>query len=155
MTIFLLRIRNVSDKSYREYQNAHFTLSNFFLSENRPVKTQCSKMWWSQRGHKWRHYIAHTRCMSDKQDYTHRRACTSPCTRENTHAHTDIHVQGGSNMTGTNFDLFTHKSSRSYLNHLVILLFHSNSDSWTCLNVTLYVHSLSCWRFNPTIKQFK
>ena len=28
-------------------------------------------------------------------------------------------VQGGSNMTGTNCDLFTHKSSRSYLNHLV------------------------------------
>jgi hypothetical protein len=30
------------------------------------------------------------------------------------------HIQGGSNMTGTNCDLFTHKSSRSYLNHLVI-----------------------------------
>jgi hypothetical protein len=29
------------------------------------------------------------------------------------------HVKGGSNMTGTNCDLFTHKSSRSYLNHLV------------------------------------
>jgi hypothetical protein len=32
------------------------------------------------------------------------------------------HVQGGSNMTGTNCHLFTHKSSRSYLNHLEILL---------------------------------
>jgi hypothetical protein len=29
-------------------------------------------------------------------------------------------IQGGSNMTGTNCDLFTHKQSRSYLNHLVI-----------------------------------
>jgi hypothetical protein len=28
--------------------------------------------------------------------------------------------QGGSNMTGTNCDLFTHKSFRSYLNHLII-----------------------------------
>jgi hypothetical protein len=28
-------------------------------------------------------------------------------------------IQGGSNMTGTNCDLYTHKSSRSYLNHLV------------------------------------
>jgi hypothetical protein len=28
-------------------------------------------------------------------------------------------VQGGSNRTGTNCDLFTHKQSRSYLNHLV------------------------------------
>jgi hypothetical protein len=26
-------------------------------------------------------------------------------------------VQGGSNMTGTNCDLFTHNQSRSYLNH--------------------------------------
>jgi hypothetical protein len=29
------------------------------------------------------------------------------------------HIKGGSNMTGTNCDLFTQKSSRSYLNHLV------------------------------------
>ena len=29
-------------------------------------------------------------------------------------------LQGGSNMTGTNCDLFTHKQSRSYLNHLYI-----------------------------------
>jgi hypothetical protein len=29
-------------------------------------------------------------------------------------------IQGGSNMTGTKCDFFTHKSSRSYLNHLVI-----------------------------------
>jgi hypothetical protein len=28
-------------------------------------------------------------------------------------------VQGGSNITGTNCDLFTHNESRSYLNHLV------------------------------------
>jgi hypothetical protein len=28
-------------------------------------------------------------------------------------------IQGGSNMTGTNCDMFTHKSSWSYLNHLV------------------------------------
>jgi hypothetical protein len=30
-------------------------------------------------------------------------------------------ILGGSNMTGTNCDLFTHKSSRSYLNHLVVV----------------------------------
>ena len=29
-------------------------------------------------------------------------------------------IQGGSNMTGTNGDLFTHNQSRSYLNHLVL-----------------------------------
>jgi hypothetical protein len=31
------------------------------------------------------------------------------------------HIQGGSNMTGTNCDLFTHNQSRSYLNHLVYI----------------------------------
>jgi hypothetical protein len=30
-----------------------------------------------------------------------------------------LKIQGGSNMTGTNCDLFTHNQSRSYLNHLV------------------------------------
>jgi hypothetical protein len=29
-------------------------------------------------------------------------------------------IQCGSNITGTNCDLFTHNQSRSYLNHLVI-----------------------------------
>ena len=33
----LLRTRNVSDKSYREDQNTHFVLSNFFFPENRDV----------------------------------------------------------------------------------------------------------------------
>jgi hypothetical protein len=33
-----------------------------------------------------------------------------------------LYIKGGSNMTGTNCDLFTHKSSRSYLNHLVFCL---------------------------------
>jgi hypothetical protein len=32
-------------------------------------------------------------------------------------------VRGGSYMTGTNSDLFTHKSSGSYLNHLVFYIF--------------------------------
>jgi hypothetical protein len=30
-----------------------------------------------------------------------------------------LYIQGGLDMTGTNCDLFTHKQSRSYLNHLV------------------------------------
>ena len=29
-------------------------------------------MWWCQRGHKWRHNMAHTICMLDKQGYTTR-----------------------------------------------------------------------------------
>jgi hypothetical protein len=34
------------------------------------------------------------------------------------------HIQGGSNMTGTECGLFTHNQSRSYLNHLVSYIFH-------------------------------
>ena len=45
----------------------------------------------------------------------------SPPTCEHPVSYLEINeIQGGSNMTGTNCDLFTHKSSRSYLNHLVL-----------------------------------
>ena len=37
------------------------------------------------RGHKWRHNMAHTRCMLDKQDCTQARACTLPHTHTHTH----------------------------------------------------------------------
>ena len=40
-------------------------------------------------------------------------------------AREDFKIQGGSNMTGTNCDLFTHKSSRSYLNHLVYVVVYT------------------------------
>jgi hypothetical protein len=47
--------------------------------------------------------------------------CCIKCTHSNVIKHRImVNVQGGSNKTGTNCDLFTHKSSRSYLNHLVI-----------------------------------
>jgi hypothetical protein len=31
-----------------------------------------------------------------------------------------LNIQGGSNMTGTNCDLFTYNQSRSYLNHFLL-----------------------------------
>jgi hypothetical protein len=37
-------------------------------------------------------------------------------------AQSEVFIQGGSNKTGTNCDLFTHSQSRSYLNHLVFVL---------------------------------
>jgi hypothetical protein len=43
----------------------------------------------------------------------------TPFTLHATRLEVCVNVQGGSNMTGKNCDLFTHKSSRSYLNHLV------------------------------------
>jgi hypothetical protein len=48
---------------------------------------------------------------------------------------TAMFVQGGSNMTGTNCDLFTHNQSRSYLNHLVLLIAEiKESMTLTCHN---------------------
>jgi hypothetical protein len=49
-------------------------------------------------------------------------------------------LQGGSSMTGTNCDLFTHKSSRSYLNHLVLQLSgpRPTSQSRTWRNINLF-----------------
>ena len=41
--------------------------------------------------------------------------------------HVSFIIQGGSNMSGTNCDLFRHKSSRSYLNHLVLPTAHACS----------------------------
>ena len=45
-----------------------------FSPENRAVYKIKHKMWWSHGGHKWRHNMAHTRCMLDKQGYTHAHA---------------------------------------------------------------------------------
>jgi hypothetical protein len=39
-------------------------------------------------------------------------------------------------MTGTNCDLFTHKQSRSYMNHLVLYLYLSVPNHRFCLNLT-------------------
>ena len=39
-------------------------------------------------------------------------------------------LQGGSNMTGTNCDLFTHNQSRSYLNHLVFWNRKRDTNNW-------------------------
>ena len=46
------------------------------------------------------------------------REVSNPCCSGYSNYHLGRYIQGGSNMTGTNCDLFTHKSSRSYLNHL-------------------------------------
>jgi hypothetical protein len=47
-------------------------------------------------------------------------------------------------MTGTNCDLFTHKSSRSYLNHLVTFKFRNSSGILVQLHTTqTHVHTVS------------
>ena len=56
-----LRMRNVSVKSCREYQNTYFMLNNFF-SENLPFMRPRGKIWYSQPGRKWRYNTAHALC---------------------------------------------------------------------------------------------
>jgi hypothetical protein len=52
-----------------------------------------------------------------------------------------VYIQGGSNMTGTNCDLFTHKSSRSYLNHLVYMHIHASCCMpISCADASIWVH---------------
>ena len=58
-----------------------------------------------------------------------------------------MYVQGGSNMTGTNSDLFTHKSSRSYLNHLVYMYVLCNP----CMYVRKYACMCAQYRKNKSV----
>ena len=51
---FLLRMRNVSDKSCRENQNTHFVISNFF-SLIVPFVRKCGKTLWSGAGRRWQY----------------------------------------------------------------------------------------------------
>ena len=68
---FILRMRNVADKSCRETQNTHFVFSNFFSLENRAIY---EKMWKNiaERGRPqmtiWRMRIA---CWIPKATNTH------------------------------------------------------------------------------------
>jgi len=60
----LLRIRTVSDKSYRENQNTHFVFNNFFSFENRAFY---EIIWKKHRtvGQATDDKMAHLRCMLD------------------------------------------------------------------------------------------
>jgi hypothetical protein len=113
----LRRIRNVSSKSCRKNQNTHFVFSNFFPKVV-PFMRQCGKIWWSQRGHKWRHNVAHTRYMLEKQGYTptHQGTCTHARALTRTHR----------------------QKCNTYCFSTAIIV------ARTRLNVTLYVHCLSC-----------
>ena len=58
--------------------------------ENRAVYEIMSTIWWNLRGHKWRHNMAHTRCMLDKQGYVHLLACTRTQARARKHTDTNM-----------------------------------------------------------------
>ena len=85
----ILRMRNALDKSCRENENTCSVFSNF--SENRAVYEIMSKNVVETEGHKWRHNMAHTCCMLDKQRYTRARAFTHP--RARAHPHARMHAR--------------------------------------------------------------
>jgi hypothetical protein len=66
---FLLRMRNVSDKTCRENQNTHFVFSNIF-SKIVPFMRYCGKILWSQRGYMMM-WCMHIACWITKATNTH------------------------------------------------------------------------------------
>jgi len=52
---FLLRMRNVWDKSCIENQNTHFVFGNFFFSKIVSFVRQCLKILWCGTGHRWQY----------------------------------------------------------------------------------------------------
>jgi len=57
------RMRNISDKTYTENQNAHFMFKNVF-----PRKSY--RLWDNVAGNRW-HYTAQAHCMPDTYSYKH------------------------------------------------------------------------------------
>jgi hypothetical protein len=65
--------------------------NNFSFPKIAPFMRQCRKIWWSQRVHKWRHNIAHTRCMLNKQGYMHAHTRVRAHARKRARIHTHTH----------------------------------------------------------------
>ena len=78
-------------------------------------------------------------------DVTMWRIGVATCTQAHAHAHVTGHT-----YARTRVHARTH--ARTHSNIQYVLLFHGNNDSRTRLNITLFVHCLSClfWGTNET-----
>ena len=124
----LLRMRNVSDKIFRENQNTHFMLSNFFRKPSRlwgNVETFCGV-----RGHKWQYNISHASCVLDKQRYTRTHARTHPRALAPIHTCARAHTHTGARIHTEKYVIFNCSSTATVV-------------SRTRFNITLHVHFLS------------
>ena len=99
---FLLRMRNVWDKSWREIQNTHFVLRNFFFSKIVPFMRQCGKLLYIWAGHRWQYGLCELHAGYLRLQIHTLRLCNTHC----------------------------------FSTAAMVAL--------TCLNVTFYVHWLSC-----------
>jgi hypothetical protein len=100
----------------------HILCSITFFRKSHPLWENVEK-YGGAKCHKWRHNTAHMSCMLDKQGYMHARACT----RQRVRAATRKHAR-------------TSTRTQKY----IILLFLGKTGSRMRVNITLYVHCLSC-----------
>ena len=98
--LIVLRMRNVLDKSCKENKNTRFIFSTF-SSKIVPFMRLFQNIWRSQRGYKWRHNMAHTHCMLDKQGYTGARVHTPPIARSPAHTYGSTHCAHAHTNTHT------------------------------------------------------
>ena len=122
---FLLRVRSVSDKSFGENQNIHFTFSDWLFSEYRAVYEIMSKnMVEPERTQTIRRLrVAYWISKLTRRKHTPALVHLYPLIHPPTHTHTHTH---------------THTQKH------VILLSRATVVSRTLLSVTLPVHYLSC-----------
>jgi hypothetical protein len=118
--------------SYKAAHASHRSCESFWSRRlcNTDVLLVCHDLW---RGTG--EYVMDNFTFNDKANYKMSKTCatTAPSRQKNRKMYQWglQHIQGGSNMTGTNCDLFTHKSSRSYLNHLVYAYTHDSARART------------------------
>ena len=86
--LFLLRMKELRIKAEEKIKTNILCSVTFFRKSLYEIKQKMSRL----RGHKWRHNMAHTRCMLDKPGYPYARTCTRTSARAPTHAGTRAHI---------------------------------------------------------------
>ena len=104
----LPRMRNVPNKSCRENQSTHYISLVIFSRKSCRVWDKCRKMWWSQRGRRWKYggmlhsglvrlhapVLPHpyTHALTHPHSYKHTEICTIYCFFTATHFSVSLHA---------------------------------------------------------------
>ena len=128
------RMRHVSDKSCSEKQSSHLVFSNFFFENG----TVCEKMWKNmveperpQIAIWWR-----VACWISKATRSKAHSRASPPTSTSTPAHAYSHAHTPTEISRVNIYYFS----------------TATMALWTRLNITLFVHCLSCWSQSELVR---
>ena len=93
-------------------------------------------MWWSQRGRKWRHNMAHTLCNLDKQGYTPTHAQVPQHSHTHTHTHTQTNI-----LIALCSNFYAKASSYYVIRALRLVLFQHAAVCYVCQSlVSLHCH---------------